>query len=77
VHGAAILIYCADYRCGHSIAISSDHWPDDLRLSDIEPGFGQNRLRAPESGRMAELISAFTSFHGARSQTARSEGWPE
>jgi hypothetical protein len=31
------LIYCADYRCSHSIAISGDGWPDDARLSDIEP----------------------------------------
>jgi hypothetical protein len=34
-----ILIYCADYRCSHSIAISADQWTDDLRLSDIEPRF--------------------------------------
>ena len=34
-----LLIYCADYRCSHSIAISGDHWPDDARLSDIEPRF--------------------------------------
>jgi hypothetical protein len=27
------------YRCSHSIAISGDHWPDDVRLSDIEPLF--------------------------------------
>jgi hypothetical protein len=32
-----VLIYCADYRCSHSIAISGDPWSDDLRLSDIEP----------------------------------------
>ena len=25
--------------CSHSIAISADQWPDDLRLSDIEPRF--------------------------------------
>jgi hypothetical protein len=31
--------YCADYRCSHSIAVSADRWPDDLRLSDIEPHF--------------------------------------
>jgi len=31
-----VLIYCADYRCSHSIAVSADQWPDDLRLSDIE-----------------------------------------
>jgi len=34
-----LLIYCADYRCSHSIAISGDYWPDDLRLSDIESGW--------------------------------------
>jgi hypothetical protein len=32
-----VLIYCSDYKCSHSIAISADQWPDDLRLSDIEP----------------------------------------
>jgi hypothetical protein len=31
-----LLIYCADYRRSHSIAISGDSWPDDARLSDIE-----------------------------------------
>jgi hypothetical protein len=34
-----VLIYCADYRCSHSIAVSADEWPDDLRLSDIEDRF--------------------------------------
>ena len=34
-----LLIYCADYRCSHSIAISGDGWPDDARLSDIEERF--------------------------------------
>jgi hypothetical protein len=34
-----LLIYCADYRCSHSIAINSDGWPDDVRLSDIEERF--------------------------------------
>ena len=27
-----LLVYCVDYRCSHSIAISGDHWPDDHRL---------------------------------------------
>ena len=35
----AILVYCADYRCSHSIAVNADQWPDDLRLSDIEDRF--------------------------------------
>ena len=34
-----LLIYCADYRCSHSIAISADRWQDDVRLSDLEARF--------------------------------------
>jgi hypothetical protein len=34
-----VLIYCADYKCSHSIAVMADRWPDDLRLSDIESRF--------------------------------------
>jgi hypothetical protein len=34
-----LLIYCADYKCSHYIAISGDRWPDDVRLSDLEPKF--------------------------------------
>ena len=33
-----LLVYCADYRCSHSIAISGDQWANEVRLSDIEPG---------------------------------------
>ena len=34
-----LLVYCADYRCSHSIAVSADRWPDEVQLSDIEPRF--------------------------------------
>jgi hypothetical protein len=34
-----ILVYCADYRCSHSIEALADRWADDVRLSDIEPRF--------------------------------------
>jgi hypothetical protein len=34
-----ILIYRADHHCSHSISVSADAWPDDVRLSDIEPRF--------------------------------------
>jgi hypothetical protein len=34
-----ILVYCSDYKCSHSIALIADRWPDDVRLSDIEPRF--------------------------------------
>ena len=34
-----LLIYCSDYKCSHSTAISADRWSDDIRLSDLEPRF--------------------------------------
>ncbi|TPQ38873.1 hypothetical protein C2U70_08240 [Bradyrhizobium guangdongense] len=34
-----VLVWCADYRCSHSVALSADRWADDVRLSDIEPRF--------------------------------------
>jgi hypothetical protein len=34
-----VLICCADYHCSHSVAISGDRWPDEVRLSDIEDRF--------------------------------------
>jgi len=37
--GVRLLINCSDYRCSHWTAISGDQWPDDIRLSDLEPRF--------------------------------------
>jgi hypothetical protein len=34
-----LLIYCADYKCSHSIVIDSERWPDHVRLSDLELKF--------------------------------------
>ncbi|WP_439399236.1 hypothetical protein ACRQ5Q_17785 [Bradyrhizobium sp. PMVTL-01] len=34
-----VLVFCADYRCGHNVALSADRWADDVRLSDIESRF--------------------------------------
>jgi hypothetical protein len=34
-----VLVYSADHRCSHCVAMNADHWPDDVRLSDIEPRF--------------------------------------
>ena len=37
-----LLIYCSDFRCSHRVRLSAedcDRWPDDVRLSDIEPQF--------------------------------------
>jgi hypothetical protein len=35
----AVLIYCSEHRCSHSVEMIADEWPDDVRLSDIEPRF--------------------------------------
>jgi hypothetical protein len=32
-------IYCQDFRCSHSTAISRDGWADDVRLSNLEARF--------------------------------------
>jgi hypothetical protein len=34
-----LLLYCSDYHCSHWTTISGDQWPDDVRLSDLEPRF--------------------------------------
>jgi hypothetical protein len=34
-----ILVYCSDYHCSHWTILGADRWPDDVRLSDIEPLF--------------------------------------
>jgi hypothetical protein len=34
-----LLIYCSDYKCSHMVPISEPGWPDEVRLSDIEPRF--------------------------------------
>ena len=34
-----VLIYCSDYKCSHLVTMSDDRWPDDMRLSDLEPRF--------------------------------------
>jgi len=34
-----LLINCSDYHCSHSVAISAEQWPDQVRLSDLEPRF--------------------------------------
>jgi hypothetical protein len=49
-----VLVYCADYRCSHSVVISADAWPDDVRLSDLEP-LHQQGLRPSWRRRQARL----------------------
>ena len=34
-----LLVYCADYKCAHSVVIDAEHWGDDVRLFDLEPLF--------------------------------------
>ncbi|MEY9475160.1 hypothetical protein ABH992_007559 [Bradyrhizobium yuanmingense] len=39
-----VLVYC---HGGHEVALRADRWPDDVRLSDIEPRVCLRRLRQP------------------------------
>jgi hypothetical protein len=64
-----ILIYCADYRCSHSVAMSADHWPDDVRLSDIEPRFVCSAC-GKLVGRAATDSGGTTTFHDERGRVA-------
>jgi hypothetical protein len=32
-------MHCRDHRCSHHVETNADGWADDVRLSDIEPGF--------------------------------------
>lgn len=37
-----LLVFCQDYRCGHNVKLSADlvdKWPDEIRLSQLEPRF--------------------------------------
>jgi hypothetical protein len=63
-HG--LLIYCADYRCGHSLAISGDRWPDDARLSDVEPRF----IRAACGHRGADVRPASSLASASRKSSS-------
>lgn len=58
-----VLVYC---HCGHHVALSAYRWPDDVRLSDIEPRF----VCAGCGSRGANVRPDFSS--GKPSQFARS-----
>jgi hypothetical protein len=34
-----VVVYCQDYKCSHSTAMSAEQWPDEMLLSDIEGQF--------------------------------------
>jgi transposase-like protein len=34
-----VLVYCADYKCSHSIEMNADRRPDHVRLSDVADRF--------------------------------------
>jgi hypothetical protein len=47
-----VLIYLRDHRCTHHVETNADGWPDDVRLSDIEPSFlPWRKIRPPNPAR--------------------------
>jgi hypothetical protein len=53
-----ILIYCADYKCSHSMAVNADPWPDDVRLSDHLHGVWPARCGCAERRPVSNLLQA-------------------
>ena len=51
-----VLVYCADYHCSHNVALSADRWPDELRLSDLEPRLYLWCLRQTEGQRSGRIL---------------------
>src|ERR1700687_3654247 len=56
-----LLIYCSEYRCSHSTAISGDRWPDDVRLSELENAFSRCQRPKNSHSRMITGIGTPTS----------------
>jgi len=54
-----VLIYCTDYRYSHSTSIIADRWPDDIRLSDIEPRFRRRGHRGADVRPDRDSINAY------------------
>ena len=56
-----ILIYCRDHRCSHHVETNADGWPDDVRLSDIEPS-----LICSRCGKKGDPAKVSAGAHGHR-----------
>jgi len=52
-----VLIYYRDH-CSHHVETNADGWPDDVRLSDIEPKLHLYTLRATRRGGAVEVSNA-------------------
>ena len=63
------LIYCADYHCSHSIAISADRWPDDVRIRSSGTGSAgagaSSTARARLGGVMFSMFATLGAWPGA------------
>ena len=60
-----LLVYCADNRCSHSIAVSADLWPDEVQLSDIEPRFTTSRGNLRRTGCRCRRLRRLQSIESA------------
>jgi hypothetical protein len=41
-----VLVYCADYHCGHSIALSADRWSDFNWSKPPTPAMGYRNTKS-------------------------------
>ena len=51
-----LLIYCSDYKCSHSIAISADQWPDDVRIRSSGTGSAGAGASSTARARLAGVM---------------------
>src|SRR6476659_2904386 len=58
-------VYCRDHRCSHHV--ETNGWPDDVRLSDIEPNFTCTRCgkKAQRCGRSFRTPAWVTARQGS------------
>jgi hypothetical protein len=65
-----IIVYCADYKCGHSIVVDASRWSYDVRLSILSRDL-LSGLR-PSGGRHPAVVRARA--HGDRLAFVRETG---
>jgi hypothetical protein len=62
-----LLIFCSGYQCSHLKKVSDDQWPDEVRLSDLEPRFVCHACRlgsCPNRNRAGHRRRAVRGRHG-------------
>ncbi|WP_271604936.1 hypothetical protein [Bradyrhizobium sp. CCBAU 11434] len=57
-----LIVFCQDYQCSHNVKLAAeyvDRWPDEIRISQLEPRFVCKAcgMRGPASSAAATALS--------------------